>query len=761
MPKQLAFTISSQLKTIIGRELITDDFIAIFELVKNSYDANAKKVEIIFKQVKHKRDIREAKIFVVDDGDGMSYDDLETKWLLVGYSEKRDLEEKLESKDFRDKIAQRRIFAGAKGIGRFSCDKLGSRLELYTKKENEGIIHVLHMDWDKFEEDPKKEFRKIGVEYEAVKRLDIDARVDNFNKGTILEISSLRDGWDRKKLLKLKSHLQRLVNPAQVGETQGFAIYLKAEEFFEDDKKYGHKGNHEIINGIIRNVLFEDLGIKTTTINCIVAGNKISTELIDKGEFIYRVKEENVCQPLDNINIKLFYLNKSAKIAFHKRMGIHPVRYGSVFFYKNGIKINPYGNEGDDWLGLDRRKTQGTRRFLGNRDLMGRIEVSGYQPYFREVSSRDGGVVKTREFELLEGLFKEKALRRLEKYVIEGINWDSESRPKTPEEIKSDSFEIVSQLIGEVKDKGEKIEFNERLLDIYADKQIEKTPELIKNIETVKNLVESKEDRAYVDLQIKAVKSAFKNLQQKQKELGKEIELRERQSLFLEHVAGEDKKEILALQHQIGLSALLVKKHLKILRDKIISGEQISNKDLLEAIDNILLQTQIMSLIARAPFVAKAKFELTEEEIDGDLALYIKQYIERVYVPFNEKELEEKRVTIRVDCAPNIEFKRVFEPFKFMVVIDNLIDNSMKANATHIDVKIDVSNGNAMELRIKDDGVGIRDEDLGRIFSFGFSTTGGSGIGLYHVKKIVEEYGSITVNNHLNKGVEFIIKVMK
>ncbi len=759
MPKSLEFKVSSELKNIIGRDLITDDLIAIYELVKNSYDANAKRVDIVFKHVKTGAS-KQSKIFVIDDGDGMSYADLKEKWLLVGYSWKKKQEEELESQDFRDKIGKRRIFAGAKGIGRFSCDRLGSKLTLYTKKADENIIHVITMDWDKFEEDPTKEFQTVNVDYETCSTLTIDIHAKDFKKGTILEISSLREPWNGDKLLELKTHLQRLINPAQVGEEQEFKIFLSAEEYIEEDK---HKEYHKKVNGIIKSVLFERLGIKTTQISCSIEdkGDKIYTELVDKGTFIYRIVEENEYRLLHNVNIKLFFLNRQAKAAFTRTMGIRPVRFGSVFFYRNGIKINPCGNEGDDWLGLDRRKTQGMRRNLGNRDVMGRIEVSGRQPKFREVSSRDSGVIRTPEFEQLKKFFEEKALRRLERYVVEGINWDSETRPKDPDEIKRDSFKLVSQLVEQTKEKVQNITFNENLLEIYAKKQVEKTPELIKNIDSIKRHIKSSEARAYIDLQVKAVRDTFRNFQKRQKELEREVRLREEQSLFLEHVGGEDKKEILALQHQIGLSALLVKKHLKMLRDKIINGEQISNKDLLEAIDNILLQTQIMSLIARAPFVTKAKFELTEEEIDGDLALYIKQYIERVYVPFNEEKLEEKRVTIRVDCAPNIEFKRVFEPFKFMVVIDNLIDNSMKANATHIDVKIDVLNGNAMELRIKDDGVGIRDEDLDRIFSFGFSTTGGSGIGLYHVKKIVEEYGSITVNNHLNKGVEFIIKVMK
>jgi len=753
--EQLQFTISSEMKNIIGRDLITDDFIAIFELVKNAYDAKAKKVMLVFENTKEKSE--KSKIIVIDDGYGMSRKDIEDKWLRVGYSWKREQEGKPQTiqKDYRDKIREERFFAGAKGIGRFSCDRLGSKLKLYTKTKNKEGIHVLEMDWDKFEEDPKKDFQTVDVNYYTIKKLPANFNLKKFDKGTVLEISSLRSNWDSYKLTRLKRHLQRLINPTQVGPEQEFQIYLKAEEFLEDDKE--EKDDYNIINGFVKNIVFEKLEIKTTQLISKIdeKGKKILTELYDKGEFIYRIEEENEYSPLHNITIKLFYLNPVAKRAFSRTMGIQPVRYGSVFFYKNGIKINPYGNEGDDWLGLDRRKTQGTRRYLGNRDVMGRIEVTGKQPKFREVSSRDGGVLKTPELDLLKDFFIKKVLRKLERYVVQAINWDSEKRPKDPDQIKADSFKLVSQLIGSTKDLKGRIRFNENLLDIYAKKQIEKTPQLLKNIESLKKNIETKEDEGYVDLQIKGVRKAFRNLRKRQVYLERELK---RKTLFIQR-EGEERKEIQALNHQIGLGLENIKLSLLPLKKKMERGDVFSNNDLIDAIDNILLQAQMMSSITS--FVTKAKFDLSSEEIEGDLAQYIKQYVERAYLPYHRGELIAKDITLTVDCSPDIEFKRIFNPLEFVIVIDNLIDNSIKANANHIIVKIQLVNKDKLELRIKDDGIGIRSEDLSRIFDFSYSTTGGSGIGLYHVKKILTEYGSISVNTGLDKGTEFIIRLDK
>lgn len=757
MAEQLQFKISSELKNIIGKELITDDFIAIYELVKNSYDAKAMKVEIIFKHIRYENDAKNAKIFIKDNGDGMSREDLENKWLLVGHSWKTKEEKEKEITDYRDKITRKRRFAGAKGIGRFSCDRLGSELKLYTKTENEDLIHNLTLDWDKFEEDPDIEFQKIDIKYETIDKLDIDIQIDDFKKGTILEISSLREKWDEGKLIKLKRHLQRLINPAQVKDELEFNIYLKAEDYIKADEE--KEEDHEKINGFIQNIIFENLDIKTTHISCTIDsdGKKLYTELVDKGKFIYGVEEDNEYHPLHDITIDIFYLNPNAKRMFTKIMGIQPVNYGSVFFYKNGVKINPCGDFGDDWLGLDKRKAQGTRRFFGNRDVMGRIEVNGRQPHFKEVSSRDGGVIKTRELDKLIEFFNDKARKRLEKYVIEAINWDSERTPKNPDDITADSFKIVSQLIGRASDEVQHVKYNDKLIDIFKQKQIEKTPEIAKNLEELKKYVKTSEDRALVDLQVKTIRKVFKNLRKQQITLEKELE---KKTMFLEHIADKDMLEVMKMNHQIGNSTHLITLDLMKLKNKIDKGEQILNDYLIQVIDRTMMQIQIISSLSK--YVVNANFNFYSQSFTGDLISYIVQYIERIYIPERKKEFFKEEVVININKKNDIEFIRKFNPFKLIIVIDNLINNSIKAESKKIDINLDVIDNEILEIKIRDDGKGIENEYIDKIFDFGFSTIeGGTGIGLHHVKKIIEEYGSISVNNRLEKGVEFKIKVNK
>lgn len=176
----LQFRISSALKDIIGRDLITDDYIAVFELVKNSYDAHATKVEILFENIYSEN----AKIIIKDNGKGMNYDDIKNKWLFVAYSAKKEGTEDL---DYRERIYQSRPFAGAKGIGRFSCDRLGKHLKLETTRKN-SRTEILYTNWEKFESNIKDEFVDIEVDHSWRKENSYGLK-----HGTILEITELRN----------------------------------------------------------------------------------------------------------------------------------------------------------------------------------------------------------------------------------------------------------------------------------------------------------------------------------------------------------------------------------------------------------------------------------------------------------------------------------------------------------------------------------------------------------------------------------------
>ena len=261
MMEQMRFKISSALKDLIGKDLITNDNVAIFELVKNSYDAYATKVEITFE---------EDKIIIADNGKGMTFNDVRDKWLFLGFSAKKDGSEDRDIKNasYRDNI--KRHYAGAKGIGRFSCDRLGKKLLLSTKSSLSSHIEQIYVDWGRFEQDQKTEFAQIDVEY-AQKETGI-LFPNNGTTGTVLEISSLdkKSIWSRKKILELKRSLEKLINP--LSEANDFEIEIICERELEKDKeeRSNNKHDRDIVNGILTNSISSILNIKTTLISMVL-----------------------------------------------------------------------------------------------------------------------------------------------------------------------------------------------------------------------------------------------------------------------------------------------------------------------------------------------------------------------------------------------------------------------------------------------------------------------------------------------------------
>ena len=188
------------------------------------------------------------------------------------------------------------------------------------------------------------------------------------------------------------------------------------EERDNDEKAKSKYSNREIVNGYIENEVFERLNLKTTSIEVVIdkTGTNVNTELFDRGEYVFSVKEKNrEYSALSGIKIKLFYLNQSAKKGFTEQMGIPSVRYGSVFVYKNGFRIYPYGNPEDDFFEINKRKAQGYSRYLGTREIIGRISIECDDEHFVETSSRAFGFIKSEELAQLEKFFVERVLKIL------------------------------------------------------------------------------------------------------------------------------------------------------------------------------------------------------------------------------------------------------------------------------------------------------------------------------------------------------------
>lgn len=783
------FKVSSALKDLIGKDLIRNDNVAIFELVKNSYDAYARKVQIT---------LEDNKIIIADNGKGMTFDDLKNKWLFLAYSAKKDgteYSEEDKQSSYRDLI--NRHFAGSKGVGRFSCDRLGNILVLTTKNAKSKYVEKIFVDWNDFEKNQEKVFESIELHHESIEELP--SFPDSSTTGTILEISKVREKWDRSKILNLKSSLEKLINP--FSETTDFEIEIICErEKIADERTKEVNGflEKDIVNGIIKNSIANVISLKTTKIEVKLDSQSIKTVLTDRDEKIYVLEEENTYSKLSDVTINLYYLNSAAKTAFSKRMGVQPVQYGSIFLFRNGFRILPFGDKDDDSWKLNSRAQQGYNRFLGTRDLFGRVDIrTNNVDDFKESTSRDGGLIESEMTIQLFRLF-DIVHKRLERYVS-GVLWGETF-------LKKDYFKNISDveknrsILKNDKDAdsakyvinnslGSKIDFVYLVKTLINDKSVNVLyyNKSLANIFSQPTLVDDANPQVFDDLEriaektkdsvllytIEETKKKIKELEQQrraeeeraanaearainadnerdtaiyEKKIAEvKMEEAERKSLFLLSDVNSDVKKLAALQHTITHTSNKISKKLKEAMDFVQTGDK---EELISTLNQIYILNQ--KVLTVSGLVSKVNYNTNASKIKADLISFIDDYINNI--------CSESFSELEFDILPtDLKWETKFESIKVVIIIDNLISNAIKANAKKITIKWEHSNDSYV-LTFKDDGFGIPKENQKKIFEYRYTTTNGGGLGLFHIRTIMQEdfRGDVRfVEDSVVSGAEF------
>lgn len=785
---KLQFKISSALKDLVGKDLIRNDNIAVFELVKNSYDAFATKVEITFEK---------DRIVIADNGKGMTFDDLKNKWLFLAYSAKKDGTEDSEEEkqqSYRDNI--NRHYAGAKGVGRFSCDRLGENLVLTTKSLKDEKTQKLIIDWKEFEKDQKQEFVNIEIPHEVIS--DSVFFPERKETGTILEITNLRENWDRKKILDLKQSLEKLINP--FSEFLDFSIEIICEhEKVEDEKaderaKLEKKYDKDIVNGVIKNSISQVISIKTTRIDVTLDEQYIETSITDRDTEIYRIREKNIFNKLSSVSINLYFLNKAAKTSFSIKMGVQPVQYGSIFLFRNGFRILPFGNPGDDSWKIDYRAQQGYARFLSTRDLFGRVDIQTDNiEEFKEVSSRDGGLIESDTTLQLRRLF-EVTQRRLERYVS-GVLWgegflkrqyfkdkiDVEKNRKLlskDKDLDSAEFIIKSNL-------GSKIDFVQLVKTLINDKDIEVLyyNKDLANIFSEPTLFDDANPQVITDLERIALKtkdsellSSIEDARQKIEDLQKQKEDAERKAEEANIRAEKAEEDRQKAQYEANVSKVKQEKAEKKLEKKLEQLKivtSLSSQDL-ESVTNLHHQTNVIATNIQdllTHFVRKNKDEkiITYEEINSliekisfenskiitlsrfgikkiyddfssknkfNIIDYLRNYIDKISCGFTSQAI------LLISFKTNIiVYETEFAPIDISILVDNMVSNARKAKASELLISAVIEN-EKLKIRFTSNKEFDSDvQELDELFEKGFSTTRSTGVGLYHIKSIVEENG--------------------
>ena len=224
---KIPFTASARTAMLIGMENFSNPEGAIIELVKNTYDADSPCCYMLFDG----NDGQLTEIYIIDYGCGMDISTIQDCWMQIGTDDKqRNVE-----------TGNGRIKSGAKGIGRFALNRLGSMATMLTRKDGQDAF-IWNVNWNDFNAPDKKINEVMAdldvVELEEIQRslsrlaIRFNVSLPEFSLGTILKISNLADKWDEEAIKHLFSSLQDLVPPFNI---PAFQLYL----YVSGSKDYG------------------------------------------------------------------------------------------------------------------------------------------------------------------------------------------------------------------------------------------------------------------------------------------------------------------------------------------------------------------------------------------------------------------------------------------------------------------------------------------------------------------------------------------
>lgn len=322
------FTVDAALFRELGERLVGKPHVALAELVKNSYDAEATEVTIEFKQ---------DCIIVADNGDGMSKADFVGYWLRVGTTHKQE-------KQLTENL--NRSITGSKGVGRLSAQFLGDILTIETIKRHEQELVEATVNWS--EARGAGEMINAGAFIEASKSSGLI--YGKYPNGTCVKIEGLKQHWSAEDLRELAKELWFLRPPPKLmgglGQKDQFEVIVEGLPD-KDVNEFSRQMNKALDNwiAVIEGSLEDGRGSGETDV-----------VVTFKNGDVYKASFEPNKRVLDKANFKIFVFKLSGKQAGDIKVGDareYFKKFGGVHIYDNSFRLPFYGGGEQDWLQLE------------------------------------------------------------------------------------------------------------------------------------------------------------------------------------------------------------------------------------------------------------------------------------------------------------------------------------------------------------------------------------------------------------------------
>lgn len=672
---------------LLGKNLYSNPWTAISELVANGIDSGARTVHVLVDM----RDKAHAVVEIFDDGSGMSYSDLQDKYTVIGRN-KREGEDNISGKTL-----------GRKGIGKLAALYLSPEYYLYTKKEES--VSAWKVNTVEYKDSDFPAMKHIPYD---TSKLVVSDMWNQQAQGTMIHLSS--------------------VDLRKIGEERLKRLPLSLADYYLD-----------------------------TVIDCriLICVLQNTTDRIEFTEIRKNISFETMYAIFDNTKLGYdkrllpsVYLTKAdvrKEVNFpRKTQVLDPKKFectGSISLtdLTGATKEVPYALRG--WIGihcsLDNdillRNTPDGKKIRPNAlrlYVRGKMAVDNLMNYIKLPQALANYVEGEISFDILDDdQFEDASTSSREGYSL------SDPRVKQLIEI---SKKIVRSLINERTAIGNTIntelrELKEQELEAERVKKAEAEAQARKEAEARKKAEDDAAQARKAQYQAEAESEAAKQEAHKYKD----------QNRVIFSTVSEDQESFAAKCHLVKTNAITIRNSVKTLSKKIDTSK-------FREIGSIAMASE--RILSSLKYSALANFNLRDEFINEDLFLFCNQFISNV--------LAKQYHDIEFIVERTGEAIITFSPQNIALIFDNLVSNSQKSHSTKIQIYF-TCNGSHTQIVYIDNGAGFSEnDDLMQIFQLGWSNTGGTGIGLYSVKRAIERIpAKITAKRNYPIGAQFTIDI--
>ena len=715
--KEKHFNPKAHILTLLGNELIKSPVMAIYELVKNSYDADATKVDVRFRDIE---DTDKAVIIIEDNGTGMTSEVIENVWLEPGTDFRKPFNKETGNRETIKSPLYSRVPMGEKGVGRFAVHKLSTQILLITRptiivfKENSKEIEStyladyeiqLYINWLDFNQ--SIHLSDIPIKWKIKK--DIETFRFKEKSGTYIRLSNLKESWTKGMAREIKGQTLSMLSPRM--DDSNFKINLNFENNWIDD----FPDNQTIINEAPYkvtafvdsefNLTFEyifSLKNNQKIGERIINGNKsynrnikgfikpiirknLEKEGFDNNYIQNKLEEfdsKNTLLPFGDLLVEFYSFDLdtlsmrdyASDVAATKRI---LKEHAGIKVYKGDLRVYDYGEKGNDWLGIDLERVQNTEWFSNNQNI-------GY--VYLDSNNSNCLIEKTNR----EGFIRNNA------YDI--------------------FYTIVKWILSEIKttrlvDRNKWVQFNKRSSKNLFDEKVNNFKSIINNIDL--------------------------NDEVKRKYLLEEVDK-------LEEKYEEDKK-ILLIPAGVGMTASFALHEIEKLVPRMqdaVKHTPFSKEIIIDQVEELKQYVDgIISVLRKG----------------GETSINVKEVVDKAFSNYRMKLVDRKiEYSIFIDDQVN---NLACEKRLLITILMNIIDNSIYwLDTSYKTKKLILLHALFVDgkttLVIADNGPGFKDDVADLIRPFFTRKLDGIGIGLYLIDTIMLKYGKFEIIQDENEKKE-------